>query len=169
MPTCWLGLHIPKVPLMISETLHGVSLCLLTPASPDAPPVTSEQRGKRAFDFWEEVKGMWSWKSVPRFSQNKVLVHEMADIWVQSWFVILPCTGHLFFLFQIPLLKMETILTSHKDVVGTGCLMIGWYFENIKYKISARSRKPKTCGFSNEVAGCACLSFCFKHPKEIHF
>lgn len=169
MPTCLPGLHIPKVPLMISETVHRMALCLLTPASLAAPAMTAEQRGKWAFGFWEYGKGMWPRESVPRFAQNKVLVHEMADTWVQSWFVILPCTGHLCFLFQISLLKLSTILTSHKDVVGTGYLMIGWYFENIKYKISARSRKPKTCGFSNEAAGCASLSFCFKHPKEIHF
>lgn len=43
------------------------------------------------------------------------------------------------------------MFTFYKDVVGTGYLMIGWYFENNKCKVSARSGKPKTCGFPNET------------------
>lgn len=82
----------------------------------------------------------------------------------------LPWVTLVLFLLQFPLLKMARILTFHKDVVGTGYLMIGWYFENIKSRISARARKPKICGFLNEAAGYAYLfPFLFKHPKEIKF
>lgn len=64
---------------------------------------------------------------------------------------------------------MASIVTFHKDVVGTGYLVIGQHFENIKSKVSARARKSKICGFPNEAAGCASFSFLLEPSKEINF